>query len=75
MPTTDRTGESKPDSACPGHDSSCCEAGATSAPAGALSAAAVILSVSPPQPPTRLSPIRVRGSSEATITKNWSTSL
>ena len=39
------------------------------------SAAAVILSVRPSQPPTRCRPIRVSGSSDATITKNCSTSL
>ena len=75
MPITESSEESKPESAWPGHDSSCWAAGATSASAGALSAAAVILSVRPSQPPTRCRPIRVSGSSEATITKNWSTSL
>ena len=29
MPTTDQNGESKPESAWPGHESSCCSAGAT----------------------------------------------
>ena len=75
MPITENSGESKPESAWPGHESSCCEAGATSASAGAFSAAAVILSVRPSQPPTRWRPMRVSGSSEATMTKNCSTSL
>ncbi len=75
MPMTDSSDESKPESAWPGHDWSCCAAGATAASAGAPSAAAVILSVSPSQPPTRCRPIRVSGSREATMTKNWSTSL
>ena len=44
MPTTDQNGESKPVSAWPGQELSCCSADGTSAAAGALSAAAVILS-------------------------------
>ena len=31
MPTTDQNGESKPESAWPGHELSCCSAGGTSA--------------------------------------------
>lgn len=75
MPMTESSGESKPDRAWPGQDSSCWAPGATPASAGAFSAAALILSVRPPQPPTRCRPMRVSGSSEATMTKNWSTSL
>ena len=71
MPTTDQNGESKPDSAWPGQELSCCSAGGP----WPASAAAVILSVRPLQPPTLCRPSKVRGSSEATITKNWSTSL
>ena len=42
MPITDRTGESKPESAWPGQEFSCCSAGGPGA-AGALAAASVIL--------------------------------
>ena len=76
MPMTDRSGESKPESAWPGHDVELLRRrGRRPTSDGALSAAAVILSVRPSQPPTRCRPIRVSGSSEATITKNCSTSL
>ena len=76
MPMTDRTGLLKPDSAWPGQECSCWEEVATSAPcAAAVSANSVILAFSPLQPPTRCRPMRVSGSSEATMTKNWSTSL
>ncbi len=71
MPTTDQNGESRPDSAWPGQESSCCSAGGP----WPASAASVILSVRPSQPPTRCRPSRVSGSSDATITKNCSTSL
>ena len=72
MPTTDQKSDSKPVNALPGHELSCSSA---VGPAGLSAAAEVILSVSPSQPPTRCSPIRVRGVNDATITKNWSTSL
>ncbi len=75
MPMTDRSGESNPDSASPGQALSCCEAGGASDADDALSEAAAILSVRPSQPPTRCRPISVSGSSEATMTKNCSTSL
>ena len=72
MPTTDQKSEAKPVSALPGQELSC---SAAVGPAGLSAAAAVILSVSPSQPPTRCSPSRVSGTSDATITKNCSTSL
>ncbi len=71
MPITENSGESKPESAWPGQDSSCCSAGG----APPFPAAAVILSVRPSQPPTRCRPSSVSGVSAATITKNCSTSL
>ena len=61
MPTTDQKSESKPVRALPGQEFSCWSAGAM---LECCSAAAVILSVSPPQPPTRCRPSRVSGSSE-----------
>src|SRR3954454_5734232 len=73
MPTTERNEESKPVSACPVQEFSCWSAGATVS--GLAFAAAVILSVSPLHQPTLCRPIRVSGSSDATITKNCSTSL
>ena len=72
MPTPTEVGESKPVSAWPGQEFSCCSAGG---PWPAFRRASVILSVRPSQPPTRCRPIRVSGSSAATITKNCSTSL
>ncbi len=65
MPTTDQNGLVNPVSAVPGHDESC------SAPP----ALAATLSWRPLHPPTLFRPMIVSGSSAATITKNWSTSL
>ena len=75
MPTTDQNGDSKPVRAWPGQEFSCWSAGGTSAPGGAAFAAAVIFSSRPLQPPTRLRPSETSGRSEATMTKNCSTSL
>ena len=75
MPTTDQNPESKPVRACPGHEFSWSVADGTSAAAGALFAALVIFSSRPLQPPTRFRPMMTRGSSEATMMKNCSTSL
>lgn len=66
MPTTDSTGEAKPESCVPGQ---VCSSAEPSIPLPAT------FSVRPCQPPTRCRPIRVSGSSAATITKNCSTSL
>ncbi len=66
MPTTERIGLSKPESASPGQVCSCSE---PSMPSPAMR------SFMPPQPPTRCRPMRVSGSRAATITKNCSTSL
>ncbi len=63
-------GSRSPTAACPATTSA---DSAGSVPA--CTARSVIWSLSPPQPPTRCRPIRVSGSSAATMTKNCSTSL
>ena len=71
MPTTESSGESNPESSCPGQELSWSVAEGEPF----FAASSVIRSLSPPQPPTRFSPSRASGSSAATITKNCSTSL
>src|ERR1043165_324406 len=62
MPSTDSVASPMPVRLVPGHELSSWVRSA-------------ILATSPSQPPTRCSPTTVNGTSIATITKNWSTSL
>ncbi len=67
MPITDHTGLSKPDNALPGQVSICSETVALTLPSDTVS---IILSFNPVQPPTRMRPKIVNGTSAARITKN-----